>query len=341
MASAVLGARILLAAVFATAGIAKLRDRPGSAAALEGFGVPGRLVPAISFLLPLAELATAVALVPKPSAQWGGVASLVLLLAFTGGIGNAMLRGRAPDCHCFGQLHSEPAGRGTLIRNLALSAVAALVVVEGPGPSVTAWVADRTAAEIVAIAVGIAALVLGAAALSFWRENRDLNDRLSRALDDLAKFPPGLPIGSIAPNFSLKSLSGESVELEQLLARGGHVALVFVSPDCGPCTEIFPEIPRWQRSLGGRLTIVAVSSGTPEQNVSAARDSEIEVLLEEDWEVTRAYRVLATPSTVLIDPDGRIASIPVSGLMIEPLLRVALRRQAGTSPTSAAPAGIA
>ena len=37
-------------------------------------------------------------------------AALALLLAFVGGIVVNLARGTTPDCHCFGQLHSEPAG---------------------------------------------------------------------------------------------------------------------------------------------------------------------------------------------------------------------------------------
>ena len=36
--------------------------------------------------------------------------ALVLLLLFVGGISYNVARGRSPDCHCFGQLHSAPAG---------------------------------------------------------------------------------------------------------------------------------------------------------------------------------------------------------------------------------------
>src|SRR5215210_5957100 len=160
MGTAVLAARMLLAAVFATAGIGKLFDLPGSRDALRGFGVHESLVRPIGLLLPLAELATAVALVAHPSAQWAGIAALVRLLAFVGGIANAMRQGQAPDCHCFGQISSEPAGGSTLVRNGMLAAVAALVVVEGPGPSLATWVSDRTADELVATATGIATDVM-------------------------------------------------------------------------------------------------------------------------------------------------------------------------------------
>jgi hypothetical protein len=42
-----------------------------------------------------------------------------------------MARGEAPDCHCFGQLHSESAGWRTLARNGLLAAIAGFVVLAG------------------------------------------------------------------------------------------------------------------------------------------------------------------------------------------------------------------
>jgi uncharacterized membrane protein YphA (DoxX/SURF4 family) len=54
--------QLLLAVVFATAGVGKLLDRAGSRTALAAFGVPEAVVPVASVLLPAAELATAVAL---------------------------------------------------------------------------------------------------------------------------------------------------------------------------------------------------------------------------------------------------------------------------------------
>ena len=71
MATAVLALRLLLAGVFLAAGIGKLRDLPGSRRAVEDFGIPKRAARVVGLLLPLAEIAIAVALVPTPSARWG------------------------------------------------------------------------------------------------------------------------------------------------------------------------------------------------------------------------------------------------------------------------------
>src|SRR5262249_32629590 len=100
------------------------------------FGVPEGLARFTGTVLPIAELATAVALVLNPVAEAGAIAALSLLLLFTVGISSAMIRGRAPDCNCFGQVHSAPVGPWTLVRNLVLAGLAAFLVVHGPGPSI-------------------------------------------------------------------------------------------------------------------------------------------------------------------------------------------------------------
>src|SRR5438477_12974220 len=121
-------ARLILSAVFLVAGLAKLADLSGSRQAMRGFGVPGKLADLFGLLLPLAELAVAITLVIPLTAWWGAIGALSLLLIFVAGIGYNLAQGRTPDCHCFGQLHSSPAGWSTLIRNLVLAGIAGVVV---------------------------------------------------------------------------------------------------------------------------------------------------------------------------------------------------------------------
>src|SRR5262249_22169115 len=124
MDTALVLARLVLAAVFAVAGFAKLADREGSRQGLEGFGLPTAVARPLSLALPLAEIAVAILLLPTATAWWGGIGALILLTLFIAGIGYNLARGKHPDCHCFGQLHSEPASWSTLIRNGVLWLVA-------------------------------------------------------------------------------------------------------------------------------------------------------------------------------------------------------------------------
>lgn len=81
--------------------------------------------------MPLAGLAVAASLILASTAFWGALGTLALLLLFVVGIAANLARGRRPDCRCFGQLHSAPAGWSTLARNGLLAAVVGFVVWQG------------------------------------------------------------------------------------------------------------------------------------------------------------------------------------------------------------------
>jgi methylamine dehydrogenase accessory protein MauD len=322
---ALLIARLLLALVFVVAAIAKLADRAGSRQAIADFGVPVSLTGPLGIFLPLAELAVAVALIPSVTAWWGALGALALLLLFAAGIGINLALGRRPDCHCFGQLHSAPAGWSTIARNGVLAAVAGFVLWQGyeeAGPGGFSWLGSLTTAQLVLLIVGLVVLVLLMA--QWWvlmhllRQNGRLLVRLE-ALEsghasggaELSLHEPqpsaGLPVGSPAPAFELPDLRGETLTLDSLRAPGRPVMLLFTDPDCDPCTALLPEIGRWQRDYADEVTISLISRGAPEENRAKSAEHGVKhVLLQRDWETADAYQVDGTPSAVLVSPDGTI-----------------------------------
>ena len=96
MDTALLVARMLLAAVFLVAGLAKLADRAGSRQAIQEFGLPAFLARPLGTLLPLVELTIALALIPTISAWWGAIGACALLLLFVAGIGLNLIRDGPP-----------------------------------------------------------------------------------------------------------------------------------------------------------------------------------------------------------------------------------------------------
>src|SRR6266478_2320101 len=318
-------ARLLLAAVFIVAGFAKLADLPGSRQALRDFGVPAVLANPSGVLLPLAEIVVAVALIPSVSAWWGAIGALALLLLFVAGISYNLARGRTPDCHCFGQIHSSPAGWPTLIRNLLLAAVAGFVVGFGhtsAGTDVLSWFTSLAVAQRIELVVGV--IVVALLALESWvlfqtmkQQGRlllrleVLETRLTEAGIASAGGTAfrGLPVGSQAPTFSLSGLHRETITLDALRAPGKPIVLVFSDPGCGPCTALLPEVGRWQRDYASKLILVLISRGTPEDNRAKTAESGItQGLLQQDREVAESYQVAGTPSAVLIRTDGTIAT---------------------------------
>lgn len=318
--------RLLLALVFLAASLAKLADLAGSRQALRDFGVPLFLANPFGVLLPLAELAVAVALIPLATAGFGAVGALVLLLVFVAGIGYNLARGRTPDCHCFGQLHSAPADWSTLIRNLVLAALAGIVVLFGrttaeldPG----SWLGQLSLPQRIELLGGV--VMLAALVATLWllwhvlQQQGRLLLRLETVEARLAEAglaqpedrapPVGLVVGTPAPVFNLADVQGETLTLADLLTRGKPVLLLFADPGCGPCAALFPEVGRWQRDYAEKLTLAVISRGSTSANQSkVAAHGVSRVLLQQDREVQTAYQVTGTPSLVLIRPDGTIGS---------------------------------
>jgi peroxiredoxin/uncharacterized membrane protein YphA (DoxX/SURF4 family) len=354
MDTAVLAARILLAAVFAVAGIAKLLDRDGSREALRGFAVPERLVRPVAAVLPIAELAIALALVPAATARWAALAAAALLGIFSFAIARSMAQGRAPDCHCFGQLHSEPVGAATLVRNNALTGVALFAFVAGgshPGADMLGWVGNLDAGEILAVVGGIA--LLSFLAFQTWfstqllRQNGRLLARLEaieQRLGGAGQGPKpgrgqedGLAVGQRVLTFEVDRADGTKLTSADLIARGRPVLLLFTDAACAPCEALLPEIGGWQREHGDRLSIAVLSRGDP--GAIRAKSEEHGLanvgLLEFDA-MSRALGVVATPGALLVSPDWLAASRPALGPdAIRELVRAAL---AGEIPMPAAPA---
>jgi Methylamine utilisation protein MauE len=263
----VLAARLVLAVCFAVAGGAKVADREGTREVVVAFGAPARLAGPLALILPVAELSVAVLLLFSATAVAGAAAALGLLVLFSAAIAVSLARGQAPECHCFGQLHSSPAGWKTLARNGALAATAAFALVGGlhqGNTSAVAWVGRLEGAEILALVVGVAAvslLAVGAVAfLSLLRSYGQVLTRLDRVEQQLADAgiepveddlgpPPefGLKPGTPAPTFTASDALGRSVSLTDLLAPGLPVLLLFTSAHCGPCKALLPAAAAWQR----------------------------------------------------------------------------------------------
>jgi uncharacterized membrane protein YphA (DoxX/SURF4 family)/thiol-disulfide isomerase/thioredoxin len=280
----------LAAAVFATAGVAKLRDLSGSREAMQGFGVPASLVAPLGVTVPLAELAVAVALIVGPTRTWGALGALALLAGFSLAIAWNLARGRTPDCHCFGQLHSSPAGPGTLARNAALIALAGFVASQ----------ADLALSALVA-ATGFAFAAAG------WALSR----RATPADSDGVRR--GLAVGAPAPSFELPAIEGYTVSLRSLLASGKPALLVFSDPHCGPCQALAPDVAEWQRLHSDELTITVIERRDGSPALQRDEHGRRTVLLQSESEVADAYGAQGTPTAVLVGADGRVASSVAGG----------------------------
>ncbi len=133
---------LLLAIVLGWAGVAKLRDLPGTARSFVSLGVRLPVLVVVA-----AELTTGLVLVLRP--RDGGIAAAVLLIAFTAVIIRALAARQTVTCGCFGSASHDPIGPATIVRNGLLL-----------GAGVTALAASRPEHSLAALlTVGLAAVI--------------------------------------------------------------------------------------------------------------------------------------------------------------------------------------
>ena len=318
--------RLALAAVFGIAGIAKLFDPAGSQKAAADFGVPSSLTSAVAYLLPAAELLIAVSLLFVQFSWFGAVGAAGMLLIFTAGMLVQLAKGNAPDCHCFGQIHSEPVGKASIARNIALLVLAAFLVLRGRNDQGINFLASNQ--DVMLFTIGLGVFVLLAVAVVFLKRISEQQVQIMRRIELLelvsregpveraeAGHPhEGLPIGAVFPDFELEDLERRTVSLPDLQAARLPVLFTFISPNCTPCNALVPEFEQWQKDLENKIKLVFVSTGEVEGNAAKFGDGHnLIVLLQKDRELAELVKARWTPTAVLMDAGGRIASHIAAG----------------------------
>src|ERR1035437_8441007 len=323
--------RLTLVAVFGVAGIAKLFDPAGSERAFSEFGLPQKLARPLTTILPAIELLIAAALLFVSTSWIGAIGAMVVLAAFIGAMLYQYSKGNAPDCHCFGQLHSEPVGPASIIRNILLLVISFYVVLQGRLSQGLAFINSNQ--DVLPFVTGISVIVLLFAAVLYLKRISDQQDQIIRRIEvmelvareggaverDEAGLPhEGMPIGAvvkvIVDDFELPDIKGERVSFQQILGYGEPVLFVFVSPTCNPCRNLLPEFDKWETEFKDKFRIVYFSTGTAEENQEKFGGSvDKQILLQEQREISDLFRAKWTPSAILMDSRGRIASHIAAG----------------------------
>jgi uncharacterized membrane protein YphA (DoxX/SURF4 family)/thiol-disulfide isomerase/thioredoxin len=277
--------RLFLFGIFALAGIGKLLDLEGSEKAVKAFGTPAEFAKTFAVALPFAEIVFGVCLLFVETSWLGAIGGLILLLSFIGGMIWQLAQGNAPDCHCFGAIHSEPVSRKSLIRNIIFAILALLLVAQGrenQGLSIADSGDGFSEGSIMSVILGLATVGLLVAVVFYLKKISEQQTQIMRRIEileltaneggnalvreELIHPEDGLPVGAPAPGFALPDLNGKTVSLSQLLAADKPILLFFVSPSCNPCKALLPEIEAWQTELKDKLNVVFISSGKASEN---------------------------------------------------------------------------
>lgn len=119
----------------------------------------------------------------------------------------------------------------------------------------------------------------------------------------------GLEIGNLAPDFELNTFEGGPTRLSDY--RGEQVMLNFWATWCPPCRA---EMPDMQKFYEDEEVVILAVNLTQTKNEMANIPGFIEefgltfpVLLDEELDVSMAYKIQPIPTTYMIDSTGRIS----------------------------------
>jgi cytochrome c biogenesis protein CcmG/thiol:disulfide interchange protein DsbE len=136
---------------------------------------------------------------------------------------------------------------------------------------------------------------------------------------------PATPKGSFAPDVGGPLLVGN--DRFRLSAERGHpVALVFWAPWCGPCRAELPGVERVAQQLKApphSARIIAIDTEGDRDNAleSAAKLGLTLPIVLDDGSASSAYRVSMIPQTVIIDREGKVASLIRGGASEDELMK--------------------
>jgi thiol-disulfide isomerase/thioredoxin len=124
----------------------------------------------------------------------------------------------------------------------------------------------------------------------------------------LSKILNAAEIGSLAPEFSLRNIEGENVQLNDF--KGKFVVLDFWGTWCGYCIKGIPRMKEYHSKYQDKIEFVSVACRDNKQTwlkAIAKYDLNWINLLAENEEITDKYGVEGYPTKIIIDKEGKIA----------------------------------
>jgi peroxiredoxin len=118
--------------------------------------------------------------------------------------------------------------------------------------------------------------------------------------------------GDVAPDFTLKDMSGKSVSLKDF--RGKKVVLNMWWLACHGCTDEIPFIQAYYEKLNGNRDVVllAVNVYDPKANIEtyvSSKKVNLPILIDPEKKMPEAYVNCGVPTTFFIDKDGVVRTV--------------------------------
>ncbi|HWV65883.1 redoxin domain-containing protein, partial [Chitinophaga sp.] len=154
----------------------------------------------------------------------------------------------------------------------------------------------------------------------------DVGQRLWTRLEVLKRRAPG----ALVKDFAIPSLNGQSVRISDF--KGKYLFIDFWASWCGPCRAENPNVLRAYNDFKEKnFTVLGISVDEQGDKWKEAVEkdkmpwTQVSDLKGMASEVAKYYGILAIPSTMLLDPEGRIITTNLRGEKLHEELRKILK----------------
>ena len=165
-----------------------------------------------------------------------------------------------------------------------------------------------TALAISNLLLWVALIVLVVIVIALARQIGVLYERVAPA--GALMINSQLKVGMSAPDLTLETITGKPISVGAGAVKSRSQLLFFLSPDCHVCHSLLPVIRSGAKSEQAWLDLVLSSDGDDADHSGYVAD-----LTAFPYVVSRslgmAYGVAKLPYAVLIDADGKIASMGI------------------------------
>ncbi|GGB44683.1 hypothetical protein GCM10011409_22840 [Lentibacillus populi] len=115
----------------------------------------------------------------------------------------------------------------------------------------------------------------------------------------------GLAIGEKTPELNIPLVNGNG-KFNNAMFQYNPTLLTFVSPNCGACKNMVPELKDAIYQYKDRFNFILITIGKKEENQQLIQNFDISDVLyvDEDMKVFQDFRVRVTPFAFMVNEDG-------------------------------------
>lgn len=124
-------------------------------------------------------------------------------------------------------------------------------------------------------------------------------------LQSMTSSVTGAPLGELAPDFSTVDLEGRPVAASDF--AGVARVFLFVRPNCESCVLTLSDMAALRSKAEGNVIVVCQGESGPCRELISRYEISEPVLLDPRNELTAMFKVIASPTAVLVDETDRIA----------------------------------